>query len=595
MPDPRVLLRRSFAPLVTTLREVSRADLRRDLAAGATVAAVEVPQAMAYALVAGVPPHYGLYASVVQGLIGAVFSSNERLASGPTNSQSLLTAAVATRAFEQLSGTGDDLLYLELVLALALLKGLFQLAFAAARMGTLVRYVSQSVIVGFSAGVGVLIAIGQLPHLLGLMAGSEVAGVGFGALRQVAAHAGEADPRALVVGAGSLVLLLVLRRVSPLVPGALVALAVAALAVRAAGWGEAGLALVGEVPAGFPLPGLPLRGLAQVELLLGGALALAALGSIETVAIGRIMTSRTGVPVRADREVFAQGVANAAGSLLQCIPGSGSFTRSALLDDAGARTRLAVVFQALGVAAFLALLGGQIRHVPLASLAAILLVVAFRLVDVRYLLRVLRTLPSDALVSASTFVATLLVPLHYALFLGIFLNGALYLRETSRLHMSEMLSTSSGSYVERPFSDELGRRPVLFLQLEGPLFFGVADELRARLDRVLEGDVRALVIRLKRTHAIDATVLSVLEEFVTRARDAGRYVILCGVTPKALTLLRRFGLADQIGEQNLFPSGRGIFSSAQAALRRAALLAGAELAQADLDDPELADGSDYEI
>jgi sulfate permease, SulP family len=595
MRDPSLLIRRSFAPLLATLRGTSRESLARDLMAGVTVAAVEVPQAMAYALVAGVPPHYGLYASVVHGLVGAVFSSNERLSTGPTNSQSLLAAAIVARLVGQLAEEPDPALYLELVFALALLKGLFQLGFAAARMGTLVRYVSQSVIVGFSAGVGVLIAIGQLPHFLGLAAAPQAGRAGLGALAEVVARLGETDPRALAIGAGSLALLLGLRRLSSLLPGALLALGVAALAVQITGWGEAGLALVGDVGAGWPEPGVPLRGLGAAELLVGGALALAALGSIETVAIGRAMASRTAVPVRPDREIFAQGLANAAGAFVQCIPGSGSFTRSALLHEAGARTRLAGIFQAVGVAVFLALLGGQIRHVPLASLAAILLVVAFRLVDLRYLLRVVRTLPSDALVCVATFLATLLVPLHLALFLGIFLNGALYLRESSRLHMSAILSTASGTYVERPLHDALGRRRVLLLQFEGSLFFGVADELRAHLDRVLQSDVRAVVIRLKRTHALDATVLHVLEAFATRMRAEGRHVILCGVTPGVLALLRRFGLVARLGEANVFETGRGVFSSAQAALRRAAMLAGAELDQTVLDAPDLADGPEYEI
>jgi len=571
-----------FRPLSGTLRDYDLGKLRRDATAGLTVAVVEVPQSMAYALVAGVPPQIGLYTSIVQGLVAALFSSNERLATGPTNTQSLLVAAVVSRVVSERPGATDPELYLQLVFGLTLLKGLSQLAFAAAGMGTLLRYVSHGVVVGFTAGAGILIAVGQAGAFLGLPAreGAALPGV-IGPLRELAAGLGQVDPRAAGIGIGTLAILLGLRRLAPRLPGALIALVVGAGVTHLAGWDAAGLAVVGDLPARLPGFALPQIGFREVEWLLGGALALATLGTIETVSIGKSLAARTGDRIRADRELLAQGLANSVGAFFQNLPGSGSFTRTALNFEAGGATRIASVLSAGGVAAILLLLAPLAGSVPLAALAGLLLAVAYRLVDLRFILRLLQSVPGDGVVCLTTLVCTLLAPLQYAIFIGIFLNVALYLRKASRLHMTEMRSTSGGAYEEQPLRDGFGRERVLFLQIEGGLFFGLADELRDRLARVVGSGVQVVVLRLKRTHMVDATILLALEEFVRGMRRQGRSVVLCGIQPELLAMLERFGLVELIGKENVFESSPGVFSSARRALARAEEIVGARMVDPD--------------
>ncbi|MGH7214924.1 MAG: SulP family inorganic anion transporter, partial [Tepidisphaeraceae bacterium] len=331
------------------------------------------------------------------------------------------------------------------------------------------------------------------------------------------------------------------------------------------------VALVGEIPRRFPAFHAPRFDWDDTRNLLGGALALALLGSLESVAIAKSIASRTGERVRANQEFFAQGLTNAVTGLFQCIPGSVSFTRSALDVAAGARTRFAACFNACFVAVILLAFGPFARHVPLASLAAVLVVIGFGLVEWRVLPRLIRTSRGDAVVCATTFLATLLAPLEYAIFIGIFLNLALYLRRASHLHVAEMVPApgASGQFVERPLHDRAGERQVVFLQLEGELFFGVADELQDRLTGLSHSGVRIVILRLKRTHSIDATVLHVLETFARAMRDRGRYVLLCGVRPELMRQLGTYGLTDTLGPENIFEAGPGVFTSAKRALERA--------------------------
>jgi len=572
-------------PLLETARGYSFAKLRRDAVAGLTVSVVELPQAMAYALVAGVPPEYGIYTSIIQGSISAMLSSSEHITSGPTNTQSLLVASAISRL------TNNPAIYLKLVFALTMLKGIIQLAFAAARMGRLVRYVSRSVIVGVAGGAGVLIIAGQIPNLLGIDPGA-----GRSALPGVAGMLARSLPQihgtnmlALWVGLGCLGLMAALRVLSPLLPGSLLAVACSAALVAGAGW-EARVPVIGSLPRAFPAPQLPQATWGEIESLLGGALALAVLGMLESVAIARSIAARSGDRIEANREFFAQGVSNLASSFFQCMPGSGSFTRSALDYSAGAASRFAAVFNALFVGSMFWVLAGQARFIPYASLAAVLLTIAVGLIDWRYIWKTFRVDRGEAAVCLATFAATVFAPLEYAIFIGIFMSIATYLHKAGHLHLAEMYFAPGGKFLERPLADRSGGRPVMFLQLEGDLFFAVADELEDHLMALAGGDARVVILRLKRTHSIDVTVLEVLERFVRLMRRRGRHVILCGLRDETRRLLARAGLEALVGRENMFLTGTGIFDSAKRAVRRARDLLGASIdaegIPADDEEPE---------
>ncbi len=566
-----------FLPAVQAAREYSFYKLRKDLLAGLTVAVVEVPQAMAYALIAGVPPQYGIYTSIIQGALGALLSSCEHLTTGPTNTQSLLIASAVSRV-AAMSGHPPDgpaylALYLQLVFSLTLIKGLMQLGFAALRLGEMVRYVSRSVIVGVAGGAGVLIIAGQIPAFLGVAMRprdpNDWWGV-IGTFQRLWPSLGDVNVWAIALGMVALMVVIGTRMISRLLPGALMA-----VIITAAITGLTGLLpdqphlRVGELPRGLPSFQIPSFNPGEIRELLGGALALAMLGMLESVAIGKTLAAKSGERINSNQEFFAQGVTNTVSSFFQCIPGSGSFSRSALDYDAGAQTRFAAVFNACFVAAIFLLFAGQARYIPLSALAAVLFVIAFGLIDWRYIVRVVRSSRSDGLVCITTFISTLVAPLEYAIFIGIFLNIGLYLNKASRLHLHEMVQTRHGPFIERPIRDRLGTQQVMFLQLEGDLFFAVADELQDRLTLIRTSGVRVVIFRLKRTHMIDATVMDVLDRFVRDMQKQNGHVLLCGVKDDLMRTLKGYGLVELIGRENVFPAGNNIFASAQAALRRA--------------------------
>lgn len=597
MPTPPSLLRtlvRPFLPPVETARRYSFFKLRKDLLAGLTVSAVEVPQAMAYAVVAGVPPVYGIYTSIIQGALGALFSSSQHMATGPTNTQSLLVASALQRI---VAPDAPPQRYLELVFALTLLKGLIQLAFAAARMGNLVRYVSRSVIVGLVSGAGILIFFGQLPAFLGIEAGDGAdAWPGIIApIARLVRHADEANLRAAGVGAIALALILGLQLANRFLPASLLAVIASGVAVWLLRWGPADLPLIHPLPPSLPSFALPRVEWRLIEQLLAGALALAVIGMLETVAIAKGLAAHGRTQISANQEFFNQGLTNFLSSFWQCIPGSGSFTRSALDYSSGAQTRFAAVFNAVFVAAIFLMFGRLAGYVPRAALAAVLFVIVFGLIDWRYIVRLARTSGSDTLVCAVTLIATLVAPLQYAIFLGIFLNIALYLRKASRLHLHEMIQAPGGPFLETPIHDRSGNKQVIFLQVEGDLFFGVADELQDRLAALTRSAVRVVILRLKRTHSLDATVLHVLEQFALAMHERGGHVILCGIKPELMRVFERYGLVSLIGRENLFETGGGVFQSAKQALRRAKELASSSI---DTKPMELAveeEGITYEI
>lgn len=584
-------IRQRLQPPLLTLKQYDRRKARADLLAGLSVAVVALPQSIAFALIAGVPVEYGIFTAIFQGILGAIFGASEHLSVGPTNTQSLLVASVLARYMEQPE------LYLQMVFALTLLKGLIQLLFAAAHMGNLVRYVSQSVIVGFTAGAGVLIAVGQLHYFLGIElppGRSEWPGV-IGMLSRLLPELGHANAYAVTVGAAALASMMAARFFGRYVPGALVAAVVGVLIVYFTGWGGEQVDTVGKLSGKWPAFQLPALDWTTAETLLAGAIAIALLGMLESVAIAKSIATHTGQRIDPDQEFFSQGLTNAVTSFIGCIPGSGSFSRSALNYTSGAATRFAGVWMGIFVAVLYLVTAPAAAMIPMAALAAILFFVAYGLIDFKRIFRIVRTSRSDAVVCIITFLAALFTPLKYAIYIGVFLNLALYLRQASRLHIAEMVRETGGTFRERPLRSDNHNQAVMFLQIEGDLFFGVADEFQDRLTDIAAGGVRVVIFRLKRTHAIDSTALAVLEQFVKLMHSRGGHVVLCGLKPELVRMLQASGVMTLIGRENVFETSMGVFTSAKLAIDRARELLDESVDASTIDDLDDDEAWAYEI
>ena len=559
-----------------TVRDYDLSTGMADMMAGLTVSVVELPQAMAYALIAGVPAEYGIYTSIVQGIIGSLMASNDLLATGPTNTQSLLIAATVSHVVARSGGDAGPALYLKLAIGLTLLKGLIQILFATARMGALVRYVSRSVIVGFTAGAGVLIIFGQLPNLLGLKSTSGAALPGLlGSVPELATHLGQINTHAMGLGLGLLVLLIALRKCVPRLPGPLIAVVLGAAVVAVLGWTGGQLSLVSELSGSLPRPSLPSLSYDQAQALIGGAMALAVLGMIETVGIGTSVAMKTGQPIDANREFMAQGVANVIGGFFQNIPGSGSFTRTALNQMAGARTRFAGVINSLIIAAVVLALGSQAHYIPLTAIAAVLFIVAWGLIDFRQIRKIILSSRGEAAICMATLIAALILPLSYAIFVGVALSISLYVRRTSQLQVQEVVQGTGGIFVERPIEEVDSPRPrLVFLQVMGDLFFGVAHELEDRLMTIEKQGAQVIILRLKHCHFIDTTALNILERVIEGIHLRGGEVIFCGVHPRVYESLELFGMVKLLGDDKVIPASTGGFESAKRAIRRGRQLLG---------------------
>ena len=605
----RDVLHMMAAPLIEplqrlghTLRTYDLQTLRADSLAGLSVSVVAVPQSMAYAFIAGVPPEYGLYTLIIQCFIGSLFNSQPLLSVGPINTHSLLVASTVTPLVVA-SGvgleTGEGMaLYLSLAIALALIKGVMQMVLAWAQLGKLVQYVSQSVIVGFTAGAGVLIAAGQVKNFVGVDVnrGDKSWPGLIGNIEVLWPQLNHTSVWAVGLGVLAMVLLIGSRKISRLAPGPLLAVAGCGLIVYFAGLSPQQLTLVPELPQSLAAPKLPQFSWDHFEPLLAGSLALSLLGLMEAYSIGKSLAVKTGTRISANQELFSQGFTNFVSSFFSCIPGSGSFSRSALNHYAGGRTQLSGVFNSLFVLAIFLVFAPAAPYIPMSAIAAILFIVAYGLIDFAYFRRVLRSDRADAVVCVGTFVATLTVPLAYAVFVGIFLNIALYLRRASQLHLQEMVQSPGGPFVERPIRERTGEKSVMFLQAEGDLFFGVADDLQHRLTQIANSGVRVVILRLKRTHSIDATVLSVLEQFTEDMQARGAHVVLCGLRDDLYERLDGFGLVDKIGRANVFQTRYGVFASAKAALQRARELLGSSIdVDQELTDDDETGGWAYEI
>lgn len=530
----------------------SLSRLRADLVAGLTVAAVAVPQAMAYAVIAGVHPRHGLYAAILPVIVAALAGSSRYLVAGPTNAIAMLTAS--TMAAVSLQGTPlvnlPEEARLGLVYLLAAMTGAMQFSMGLARLGSLVNFISHSVVVGFTAGAGALIAVNQLKNLLGVsVPASPFLHQTVAALIQALP---QTNPLSAGLGVGAILFVAALRRWRPALPGPFLAVALGGALVWLFDLAALGVRTVGEIPRSLPPLTIPTLTFEAVNALFMPALAVAILGLVEALAIAKSLASLKGERVDGDREFVAQGLANVAAAFTGAIPGSGSFTRSAVNCAAGATSRFASALSGLFCLAALLLLAPGARHIPLPVLAGLLLVVAWAMIDKKGALLAWRATTSDRLVMLATFLHTLFLELEKAVFVGVFLSIVLHLRKAAHPLLTQVTPVGPAHKL-KPWKPGEPRCPQaeIFL-LEGSLFFGAVNELEERLYEKEECHWnKSVILSLKHVRLVDATGLHALERFAAKLMRHGARLILVGPNPDVLGVIKRSGLMAKLGEVNV--------------------------------------------
>ncbi len=531
--------------LVTTLRTYTREQFVADAVAGIIVGVVALPLAIAFAIASGVTPDRGLYTAVIAGFLISALGGSRVQIGGPTGAFVVIVYGIV----QQYGVDG--------LLAATLMAGFILLALGLARLGGAIKFIPFPVVTGFTAAIGVLIAIQQLRDALGLMMDSPPAEL----VERIAAYAERADtanPYAVGITLFTLLILVGWPRVSRRVPAPLVALLAGTAAAQLLDLPVETIGTrFGHIPSSLPSPVLPSLSFAEIRALVGPALAIATLGAIESLLSAVVADGMIGGRHRSNMELVAQGIANIASPLFGGMPATGAIARTATNIKSGGRTPVAGMVHALTLLLITLFFGRWAELIPLAVLAAIVLMVAYHLSEWRVFVHELHAPRSDALVMVTTFLLTLLVDLTVGIGVGMVLAAFLF--------MKRMAEVTNISVVRQEFEetgpsggDDQGaiyRRQippgVEVYEINGPFFFGAAEKFKQTLGEVSRKP-KILVVRMRNVPAIDSTAMHALKDLVRRTRKQGTQVLLSDVHSQPLIALGRSGLLDEIGDENLF-------------------------------------------
>lgn len=548
------------------IRRYTRADFGGDAVAGLVVAIMVVPQGMAYATLAGLPPEVGLYASIAPLVAYALFGTSRALAVGPVAVLSLMTATSLAGLAEP--GTAA---YGQAAVILALLGGVLLLALGVLRLGFLVNFLSHSVLSGFISASAILIALGQAKVLFGIE--TPRADTFLDTAKQLALHLGGMHGPTALIGLAAVALLLLARkplarrlaahRIRPSVAeplakmGPLLAVALGIAAVIAFDLDRAGVKLVGDIPAGLPPLAVPRFDADLWRGLLGGAALIALVGYVESVSVAKALASKRRERVDPDQELIGLGAANLAAGFTGGYPVTGGFARSVVNFAAGARTPFAAVITALLTAATVATVAAAFRYLPQAVLAAVIVVAVLPLVDFAALRRAWRYDKADALTLAATFAGVLAVGIELGIAIGATLSLAIHLYRTSRPHVAVVGRVGTSEHfrnVERHTVETLPH--VLAIRVDESLYFPNTADLEDRiLAMVVERpELRHVVLIASAVNSIDASALETLEALIARLRDGGVTLHLAEVKGPVMDKLRRSDLLETLAPGRVFLS-----------------------------------------
>jgi sulfate permease, SulP family len=536
----------AYFPFLIWMSRLNKQTITADLIAGLTGAVIVLPQGVAYAMIAGLPPEYGLYAAIIPTIIAALFGSSWHLISGPTVAMSI----VVYTALSPLATPGSPE-FIKLALTLTLLAGLFQFVLGLARMGTLVNFVSHSVVVGFTAGAAVLIAVSQLKNVLGLNIASS--GSFVQTLIELAQKLPDTNFYVFAVAISTLIVSILLKKYAPRLPGMLIAMIVGSLLALVLGAQAHQIKLVGSLPSQLPPLSLPDLSPVVWHHLATPALAIALLGLVEAVSIARSVGTRSRQMIDGNQEFIGQGLSNIVGAFFSSYASSGSFTRTGVNYESGAKTPLAAIFAALFLTLIILLVAPLTAYVPIPSMAGVLLAVAYNLIDFHHIKAISKASRSESSVLAVTFLSTLFLELEFAIYIGVLLSLMVYLSRTSKPHvvaMSPDPSNSRRSFTNLARNSNLVECPQLkTIRIDGSLFFGAVTHVTKLLQSIKESH---LLIVGSGINFIDVAGAEMLAQEAVRRRELGGGMYLTKVKMRAYNIFERGGYLHEIKKENIF-------------------------------------------
>jgi len=520
-----------------------------DLIAGVTGTIIVIPQAVAFAMIAGMPPIYGFYTAMLTPIIAALFGSSYHLVSGPTTTSSIVLYAIIS---QYVHPETDVEAFVSLAILLSFMAGVIKLAMGIARMGKLVNFVSNSVIIGFSAGAGTLIAFKQLKHIFGLKVpqGSSF----FHIIEYITTHLSNTNWYAFGVAMGTLVVALIIKRIKK-ITRLYMLIAMIFGSLLAIWLGDAHIIeTVGKIPSNLPPFRIPDFNYDNMKMMSSGAFILATLGLVEAAAISRSIALHTRQKLNTNQEFVSQGISNVVSSFFSCYTSSSSFTRSSINYQSGAKTPMSAIISGTGLMIVVLLFAKYAAFLPKAAMGGIILLVGYNLVDFKHIKEIVKSSKRELIVFSATFLGTLFLDFQQALILGILLSLFFYLERTSKPNIAALGLNTEGKFVNVKRDKTAVECPQLkIVRIDGSIYFGAIESVSNYFSNLFENkDVKRLLIISDGINFIDLAGAEWLMHEVFKWQDAGGDIYFSGLKLVSRDVLIKSGFYDKIGDDHFF-------------------------------------------
>jgi sulfate permease, SulP family len=560
-------------PFIAELRNYTWGKFRADLVAGATVTLVSIPQAIGFSLILNLPPTPVIVSVIIGGFVGSLFFSSRHHVFGPTSSISLIVAATIA------ANSGIGLEPLQLAVYLAFLIGVIQLLAGLLNFGEITKFISRSVVIGYSTGIGILLIASQLHNLLGYKV---EAGQNFSTnVLQALFDLGTARvyPWAIGIGLLTFAIFWAVRRLRPHWPEALIGLALLGLGAKIFTVyhpahipflmvrDEGSLTAIVPAFAGYPFGPKRIHLLPELAVT---AIAISILGMLEAASITKGLAAKSGQKIEPNQELIGMGAANIACSFFGAVPGSSSFARSAVNFQSGAKTQISSMLSSAVVLLVLGFVTPVFNFIPVAALAAHLIRVGIKMINWHQIRISCRSTPSDLVVFVVTLGSCLFLKLDTAIYVGIGVSLALFLRKTSTPTLVEYAINETGNLAELRDPNQRPHPQISIIHVEGELFFGAADLFQEQVRSLAENqNIRVFILRMKNARHLDASTVMAMENLHDYLSETGRYLLISGSSPEVTRVLENSGLLKQIGRENIFPAEANATMATRNALKRA--------------------------
>ncbi|MFK5914963.1 MAG: SulP family inorganic anion transporter [Woeseiaceae bacterium] len=544
---------RSIFPFLQWFNLITKDTLKADLIAGFTGAVIVLPQGVAFATIAGLPPEYGLYTAMVTPIVAALFGSSRHLISGPTTAISIVVFAAISNHAEP--GSPE---FISLALTLTFLAGLYQLGFGLARLGSLVNFVSHTVVIGFTAGAAILIASSQMKNVLGIDISR---GESFlHTWIEIFGQLGNTNYYILIVATVTLLSALFVKRFFPKIPNLLIGLVLGSfVALFFAGY-DANIKLVGEIPAQLPPLTMPDLSFASIKMLAPEAFAVALLGLIEAVSISRAIATKSNQRIDSSQEFIGQGLSNLTGSFFSSYAGSGSFTRSGINYESGAKTPMSAIFAAMILMLIVLLIAPLTAYLPVAAMGGVILIVAYNLIDVHHIKQILKYSKSETSILLTTFLATLFLELEFAIYLGVLLSLVIFLGRTS----TPEIVTLAPDFDKNKNKNKLinvTKKPLLecpqlkIIRIDMSIYFGSINHIQNKLHNLIEnGNVKHILIVGTGINFIDLSGAEALVTDAKRLEQQGGGLYFAELKASVYEYISKNCFVAKVGNKHFFDS-----------------------------------------